>query len=145
MVYPALFTVPEVAKKLGISTFQVYRRIHRGDLKAELTRGARTMYLIHEDKLNEYVAAGGPKTLSPLLKIEDEWVSTSEVALLTGHDPVTIRNLCYQGCLAYVKGKGVRGQLRIWMPSVRSFFGTQDDTDQALKAAMQATETDDAE
>jgi excisionase family DNA binding protein len=108
------YTVPEVADKLGISKHRVYRRIHRGDIPVVPARAGSIRFLIPADALDRYITAGqgilqltGPRIdAKPML-------STSEAAIATGYSVETIREMCYDGRLPFIKGKGERGHLRI--------------------------------
>lgn len=119
----ALLTVPEVAGRLGITTYRVYRRIQRGDLKASLSRQGNVQYLVAADELQRYIDAGGSAVLTPPQRVDnDDWMSTGSVAMLTGYSPEAIRKMCYQGQLKY--SRGARGShLRICRASVESLLG----------------------
>ncbi len=124
--FPALFTVEEVAEKLGISKYQVYRRIDRGDLKATRFRrrvgNTHSSLLVTEQSLNAYIAEGGPKVLSPPRRPVTPWMSTREVSEVTGYDQKRIRELCLSDALVYRRGNGNRGQYWIFRDSVNAMI-----------------------
>lgn len=110
----ALLTVQQVAEKLGISKYRVYRRIHRGDIPSVPSRAGNAHFLVAQDDLDNYIAAGGGDTfLSAPKQARNPMMSTAEVAIATGFSVETVRQLCYDGRLPFVKGRTGRGQLRI--------------------------------
>jgi excisionase family DNA binding protein len=126
-VYPALLTVEEVAEKLGISKYQVYRRIDRGDLRVTPFRRQRPEWkhprlLIAAQEVQEYTAAGRHLTYVP--KMPGEWMSTREVGEVLGISPDRVRELCNEGALVWRKGRGVRGQYRVRRDSVNSMLNS---------------------
>lgn len=108
-----LLSVQEVSKRLGISKYQVYRRITRGDLAALQVRGGSVHYLVPEAALRDYIAAGGANILTPPRRDFQEWVPVSKVAELTGFSRAAIRRMCIKGTLPHTRGKGKRGHLRV--------------------------------
>lgn len=113
MTEDLLLTVQEAAEQLRISKYQVYRRIARGDLQAITVRRGSIHYLVPHEALQAYIAAGGADVLTPPRPDHREWLPVSEVAILTGFSRVTIRRMCTEGRLPYLRGKGSRGHLRI--------------------------------
>jgi excisionase family DNA binding protein len=106
-------TVGEVAEILGLSKYQVYRRIARGNLKAQRAHDNNVHYVVAREDVDAYVAAGGialtqvsPDTTGSMLRVSD-------VATMTGYSPDAIRKLCKSGRLPHVKGDGPRGHVRI--------------------------------
>lgn len=100
-----LLTVGEVADQLGLTTDQVYRRIHAGHLRAKRVRGWKTRYLVEPGALTAYLEGGGDVSLDilPMLRV-------SQVAHLTGFSLETVRQLCENGHLDYVRGVGRGGK-----------------------------------
>lgn len=130
-VYPALLTVEEVAEKLGLSKYQVYRRIDRGDLKVTPFRRQNPKWkhprlLVDEASVQEYLDAGGPHRVSYAPRVSGEWMTTREAAQLLGLSAQRIRELCTDGALEYRKGAGPRGQYRISRDSVHDFLASAD-------------------
>lgn len=109
----ALLTVDEAAQQLGISKYQVYRRIMRGDLPAMQGRRGNVHYLIPQAAVCDYIAAGGADVLSPPRPENADALRVSEVAILTGYSAETIRRMCREGRLPYLKGVGSKGHYRI--------------------------------
>ena len=112
----ASVTVAQAAIRLGISRYQVYRRILRGDLPATKVNSDTVHYEISEKDLDEYITAGGGRVLSPPrgeLDCDDETMRVPEVALLTGFSAEAIRRMCHEGKIPYTKGHGQKGQFRI--------------------------------
>ena len=97
-------TVAEAAEKLGLSTEQVYRRIHSGHLRATRERLWRQKYLISNDAIREYLDAGGEVNVDilPMLRV-------SHVCQITGFTPETVRLLIREGHLDAVRGPGKNG------------------------------------
>jgi excisionase family DNA binding protein len=121
-----LFTVREVSELLGISKYQVYRRITRGDLPAQQARNGNIHYLIPVEAVQKYIAAGGAHVLSSP-RVEDVgMLRVSEVAIMTGYAVETIRRMCYEGRLPFVKGVGPRGHLRIPRDAVEKILAETD-------------------
>lgn len=109
----ALLTVEQVADRLGVSRYQVYRRIGRGDLPAVLTQGRWTRYLIDAADLEVYIAAGGIDVLSPPGVRDGSLLRVSEVAAMTGLTVDAVRVMCKQGRLPYSRGVGRNAHFRI--------------------------------
>lgn len=112
----ASVTVAQAAERLGVSRYQVYRRIMRGDLPASKVNSDNVHYEISEKDLTEYIAAGGGRVLSPPrieADIDDDTMRVPEVAILTGYSAETIRRMCHEGKLPHTKGRGLKGQFRI--------------------------------
>jgi excisionase family DNA binding protein len=109
-----LLTVKEVCDELGLTKYQVYRRIVRGDLKALRVHRPNIHYQIRSEDLQRYIdAGGGTAMLSEPAGDGPDMMRVSDVALMTGFTDDTIRRMCYSGRLPYIKGRGVRGHLRI--------------------------------
>lgn len=106
-------TVKEVAESLGISRYQVYRRIVRGDLKATEARQGNVHYLISTQALADYIAAGGGDVLSPPRHPDATLLRVSQVALETGFSAESIRQMCIEGRISYTRGRGPKGHYRI--------------------------------
>lgn len=119
----ALLTVKQVAERLGMSTYKVYRRIIRGDIKAQQARTGNVYYLVDPADLQEYIAAGEAHQLTPATHDRSGMMRVSEVARLTGFTTDTVRRMCYAGRLPYVKGEGERGHLRIPRQAVEEMLG----------------------
>jgi excisionase family DNA binding protein len=109
----ALLTVKQVAQDLGLSKYQVYRRIVRGDIKAIRAHNKNLHYLVTVDDLAAYKAAGDPTRLTSPRIDTGGMLRVSDVAQLTGFTVDRVRAMCYAGRLPYEKGKGERGHLRI--------------------------------
>lgn len=107
--------VAQAASRLGISKYQVYRRIMRGDLAAEKVRGTGIHWMIKEEDLAAYIAAGGAQVLSAPREIprDDDALRVPEVAMLTGYSAETIREMCHDGMIPHTKGRGHKGHFRI--------------------------------
>lgn len=119
MTDAALLTVKDVAEKLGITTFRVYRRIQRGDLKTTPARRRNLQFLIHPADLQAYLDAGGEAVLSSPRRFNDpDWITTGEAAKRTGMTMETIRAMCYAGQLQYTRGAGAGGRLRVSSASI---------------------------
>lgn len=114
-----MLTVDEVAQRLGISKHMVYRRIARTDIKAVEVRKPVMQYLIAESDLEAYIANGGE--LTPPQINNRAMLRVPEVAQILGFTTETIRRMCYEGQLPYVRGAGVRGHLRVPRQAVESF------------------------
>jgi excisionase family DNA binding protein len=115
----ALLTVKEVAEKLGITTFRVYRRIQRGDLKTTPARRGNVQFLIHPDDLQDYIDAGGEDILSsPRPSGDAGWITTGEAAQRTGLTMETIRAMCYSGRLLFTRGSGFGGRIHVSSASI---------------------------
>lgn len=113
MTDSTVLNVEQAAELLGISKWQLYRRIDRGNLKAIRSRRGTEHYEILKADLDAYIAAGGGDVLDPKDREDDEMLRVGEVARITGFAPETIRRMCYAGRLPYVKGAGIKGQLRV--------------------------------
>jgi excisionase family DNA binding protein len=115
----APLTVKQVAEKLGITTFKVYRRIQRGDIKAFPSRRGNIRFLVDPADLQAYIDAGGEDLLSSPQRVDDAvWITTGEAARRTGLTMETIRAMCYSGRLLFTRGAGLGGRLRISSASV---------------------------
>lgn len=108
-----LLTVTEVGEQLGMSKYQVYRRIVRGDLHAIRSRAGNVHYLIPRMAVDEYIAAGGAGVLSPPLVGGVQMMRPSEVAAITGYSVETVRKMCREGRIACMKGSGDHGHYRV--------------------------------
>jgi len=116
----ALLTVAEVAEQLGISRYQVYRRIQRGNLPSQQARKGNLHYLVRQSDVHAYNAAGGANVMNAARLTEDyePTLRVAQVAILTGFSAETVRHLCREGRLPSVKGYGPRGQYRIPVSAV---------------------------
>lgn len=123
----ALLTVEQVAEKLGISKHRVYRRIHRGDIPAKPSRAGNAHFLVDPDDLQRYIAAGqGASRLSEPKIAPSPMMSTTEVAQATGLAVETIRAMCYEGRLPFVRTGGKsRGHLRIPRDAVNAMLNAR--------------------
>lgn len=108
-----LYTVREVSDILGISRYQVYRRIVRGDLPAIEYRQGNIHYMITEKALQEYQLAGGGDVLTAPRPVDPGMMRVSQVALETGYSVETIRQMCHDGRIPCTKGRGDKGHYRI--------------------------------
>jgi excisionase family DNA binding protein len=110
-------TVKQAAECLGVSKYQVYRRILRGNIPAHLVLDRHPpRWLIRQADLDEYIAAGGAEVLTPPRKIhedEDGTLGAPEVAMITGYSAETIRRMCNEGKLTHTRGPGPKGRFRI--------------------------------
>ena len=118
------YTVKEAADLLGISRYQVYRRIVRGDLKATQARTGNIHYLISRQAIADYIAAGGGDVLTPPRLLGPEMMRVSEVAIETGYSVEAIRGMCADGTLPCVRGVGPRGHFRIPREAVDELLST---------------------
>lgn len=116
------YTVVEIAEKLGISIHQVYRRINRGDLKATQVRIKNMHYRVTADDLDAYIAAGGGEVLTPVTLDNRTMLTVPEVARLSGFTVETVRRMCYDGRLPYIRGNGPKGHLRIPREAVENYL-----------------------
>lgn len=118
-------TVTQAAERLGISRYQVYRRITRGDLPATKVRGTGIHWTIKEEDLTDYIAAGGAQVLSAPREVarDDDTLRVPEVAILTGYSAETIRRMCRDGSLPYQKGTGLKGHFHIPREAVSQLMG----------------------
>lgn len=112
-------TVPEVAEILGLTTGQVYRRLVRGDIPHTMGGIRRQQYFVNESDLQKYIEAGAPLTIP---RRDTSMLSVPQAALLLGFTDETIRKMCYEGKLVYVRGPGRRGHLRIARASVDGYL-----------------------
>lgn len=118
-------TVAQAAVRLGISRYQVYRRIMRGDLPATKVNSDNVHYEITEKDLAAYIAAGGGRVLSPPrveARRDDDTMRVPEVAMLTGYSAEAIRRMCHEGTLPHSKGTGPKGQFRIPRSALESIM-----------------------
>jgi len=116
-------TVKQVAEKLGISTFKVYRRIQRGDIRAIPSRRGSVHFLVDPDDLQAYIDAGGAEVLSsPRPAGNADWITTGEAARRTGFSMETIRAMCYSGQLMFTRGAGRGGRLWVSAASLDKLF-----------------------
>lgn len=120
----ALFTVKQVGDQLGLSKYQVYRRIVRGDIKAVRSHQPNVHYLIRVEDLEAYIAAGGNGALSSPAGDGPDMLRVADVAQMTGFTVDTVRAMCYAGRLPYIKGRGKRGHLRIPRAAVEELLTT---------------------
>ena len=116
------YTVVEVAEKLGISVHQTYRRINRGDLRATQVRIKNMHYRVSAEDLDAYITAGGGEVLTPVALDNRTMLTVPEVARLTCFTVETVRRMCYDGRLNYIRGNGPRGHLRIPRESVENYL-----------------------
>jgi len=108
-----LLTVAEAAEQLGITRYQVYRRIARGNLPAVPAQAGNVHYLISQADVDKYIAAGGAHFINPPRLPETDMMRVPEVAILTGFTAESIRRMCRDGTLPSQKGAGRKGQYRI--------------------------------
>lgn len=115
-----LLTVDEAATKLGMTSFQVYRRLQRGDLA--YTSGGRhgSQYMIDSGDLEKYIEAGQP--LSAPKQPPSIYYTVPQAAALTGLTCESVRNLCLDGTLRFVRGEGKNGHFRIFKADVQAFI-----------------------
>ncbi len=110
-----LLDVQEVAALTGMTVHQVYRRLKRGNIKSTLGGLRNQQYLVRREDAEAYVSAGQPLTPP---KRDGSMLRVPEVAQMTGFTDETVRRLCYEGRLSYLRGAGKRGHLRIYRSSV---------------------------
>lgn len=114
-----VLNVHEVAERAGLTVHQVYRRLKRGDIPATFGGSRNQQYQVRVADLDAYMSAGQPlsqpKRDMSMLKVPD-------VARMTGFTDETVRRLCYEGRLEYVRGAGTRGHLRIYRDSVMAYL-----------------------
>ncbi len=115
----SMLTVPQVAERLGLSVHQVYRRMERGDLPHTLGGRHGRQYLVDDATLQDYIDAGQPLSFPSRDKV---MLTASEVAALTGYSTETVRKMCYEGRLPFVRGSGRNGHLRIPREAVDAFL-----------------------
>lgn len=117
-----MLTVNEAADMLGLSKHQVYRRIARRDLPAQLVRDGTLKYLLPEGAVLAYQqASGAPAEVgnrSAMLRV-------TQVALMTGFTVETVRRMAYSGVLPYVRGVGKKGHLRIPREAVETYLAVR--------------------
>lgn len=118
MADPDLLTPKQAADKLGQSKNQVYRRIHAGVLPAVAGTQRNAKYLIRPSDLEAYIAAGQPGWSDA----EQDMMTVPQVARKIGFTDATVRRLCYTGVLAFTRGSGSRGHLRIHRASVEEYL-----------------------
>lgn len=124
MTKPALLTVREVAEKLGITRFRVYRCIQRGDLPSVPARTGNTLFLVDEDDLQAYIDAGGPDNYDPQAAVlNGKWITTGEAARRTGLTMTVIRGMCHSGQLKFIQGGGPNGRLHVRASSIEKLIG----------------------
>lgn len=109
----AMLTVAQVASQLGITRYQVYRRITRGNLPATYAQQGSNHYLIRQSAVDTYIDAGGPLFINPGRTDDDGMLRVPEVAIATGYPAEVIREMCRDGRLPAEKGLGLKGQYRI--------------------------------
>lgn len=110
-----MLTAEQVADRLGLTRHQVYRRLTRGDLPSVMGGHRGKQYYVRPSDLQAYIDAGQP--LSNAAR-DASWMAVPEVARLTGFTPETVRRMCYEGRLEFVRGSGANGHLRIRRDSV---------------------------
>lgn len=111
-----LVSVAEAADRLGMSKWQVYRRIERGDIKAELKNKPTARYMIPESELTSPKPDLSPPSTPALL------MRVGEVAAMTGLTTSSIRRLCQQGMLPTAPRPTERSQYRIPRSAVEQLF-----------------------
>lgn len=114
-----MLTVPEIAQRLGLTTGQVYRRLARGDMPSTMGGIRRQQYFVKPEDLQAYIDAGQPLTVP---RRDRSMMSVPEVSRATGFTDETVRKLCYEGRLGYVRGPGANGHLRIQRDSVEQYL-----------------------
>ncbi len=113
-------TVSQLASELNVSVHRVYRRIYRGDIKADYVHSRYPHYVIARDEVQRFKDAGGMKAMNPPLRF-NPFMAVSEVALRSGLTPERIRRLCVEGVLRYERD-GARGRYRIRKDSAEAFL-----------------------
>lgn|SRR4051794_26252830 len=113
-------TVPDVADKLGMSIHRVYRRIHRGDIRAVVGGPRNSQYFVDSDDLDAYIAAHAGKGVTWPAPNRTN-LRTGEAATMLGFTVETVRKLCADGKLACHRGNGVRGHYRIPREAVEKY------------------------
>lgn len=115
-----LLSVAQVAEKLGLTKHQVYRRIARGDLPATLSRQGTLRYVIAEDVVERYIAAGQNALSAPAVDLT--MLRVTQVAAMTGFGAETVRRMVHQGIFPSVRGNGPKGHLRIPRRAVEEYL-----------------------
>lgn len=108
-----LLTVKEACEILNLSKYQVYRRIVRGDIPARQEHRGNVQYLMTRADVEKYKAAAETGAVTAPKIANVHVVRVSEAATMTGYSVETIRRLCYEGALPFIRGAGERGHLRI--------------------------------
>jgi excisionase family DNA binding protein len=115
------FTVEEAAARLGLSRHQVYRLIASQQLPASLEAAGKLRYLITPVDLEEYESAaqtrrmvGGGNRPQAMLRVPD-------VAAMLGFSQETVRRMCNEGDLPYVRGRGKGGHFRIPLQAAKDY------------------------
>ena len=123
MENPALFTVTQVAEKLGVSRFRVYRAIQRGDLGSVLVRHGNRIFSVSEDDLQAYIDAGGPDNYDTSVAVRTRhWITTGEAAKRTGLTPAMIRGMCHTGELKSLQASGPGGRVHVRTSSIEQLL-----------------------
>lgn len=112
--------VEQVAEQLGLTVHQVYRRINRGDLVAEVAATPKHERVVSAAEVARYKAAGMP--LTPPRR-EGRMLRVPEVCKLIGYSDVVVRQLCEKGVLNG-RRNGDRGHYRITRESVERYLDT---------------------
>jgi excisionase family DNA binding protein len=113
-------TVIEAAERLGLSAHQLYRRIQRGDLNAPtMTVDSRRSYRISEAEIERYLRDGKPLTVPTR---SNHFLSTAEVAKMTGYTTETVRRYCKTGIFRFKRGKGSNAHFRILAADVAAYL-----------------------
>lgn len=115
-----LLTANEVADRLGLTVHQVYRRMRRGDLAYTTDGPHRSTYYVTADALQRYIDAG-QRLSKP--KRDQSMLSVPQVAAKLNYTDETVRRLCYDGKLAFTKGAGRNGHLRIPREALDAYLG----------------------
>lgn len=115
----------EAAEILGISLYQVYQRMRRGDLPYRFN--GRTCVIDRDDVegLKTRIVHPYSPTLRPP-QVESS-LSVAETSRLTGLPPTTIRKLCYTGVLGYRRADGQTSYLHIDRRSVERYIASYTD------------------
>jgi excisionase family DNA binding protein len=116
-----LLTADQVAERLGLTVHQVYRRLRRGDLPYTADGPQPGKYYVTPEDLQVYIDKGQPLSRP---RRDPSMMSVPQVAELLSFTDETVRRLCYEGKLSYVKGTGSNGHLRIPRRSVQQYLAT---------------------
>lgn len=114
-----MLTVAQVAERLGLTAHQVYRRLSRGDIASVMGGMRQQQYFVRPDDLQQYIDAGQPLSVP---KRDRMMMTVPEVARVTGFTRETVRRLCYEGQLEFVRGPSRNGHLRIPRHSVNVYM-----------------------
>lgn len=117
-----LLSLQEISDRTGLSYYQVYRRVVRGDLAAVAGSLDNGKYLVEEAELAAWIDAGMPMTSPRRYKQHPDTVSVSDVARATGYTPETVRRLCHEKAFEWFQPGGSRSPMFISRASFEAFM-----------------------